>query len=98
MTHLRESALQRAIIAALEARGCYVVNVVVAGRTGTPDLIVCHEGHYIALEVKLPKQQPTAIQLVERQRVLRANGAHAVVKSVEEAVAMLQASTGTAPP
>ena len=86
---MRESALQRAIIRALETRGCYVVNVVVAGRTGTPDLIVCHEGHYIALEVKLPKQQPTAIQLVERQRVLRASGAHAIVRSVEEAVAAL---------
>ena len=89
---MRESALQRAIIRALETRGCYVVNVVVAGRTGTPDLIVCHEGHYIALEVKLPKQQPTAIQLVERQRVLRAGGAFAVVRSVEEALAVLDDS------
>lgn len=85
-----EAALQRSIIVALEAAGCYVVNVVVAGRKGTPDLLVCHEGRFIALEVKRLGQKPTAIQRVELARVAAHGGTAAVVHSVDEARAALE--------
>ena len=102
MVALTEAALQRAVIAALEAHGCYVVNVVTAGRAGTPDIIACYEGRLIALEVKTRSGRVSPLQRVEGQRVERAGGVFAVVRSVDEALATLEAatsrsSTGTAP-
>lgn len=84
-----EAALQRAIIHALEQAGAYVVNVVVAGRSGTPDLVACYRSRFIALEVKLPKRKATPKQEVELRLVERAGGVALVVRSVEEALAAL---------
>jgi len=88
---VKEADLQRAIIKALEAEGCYVVNVVVAGRAGTADLIVCKDGRFVALEVKAPTGRPTALQLHELDRVRTAGGEAAVVRTVAEAIASLSA-------
>lgn len=89
-----EAALQRAIIKALETEGCYVANIVVAGRAGTPDLLVCvprPEGgaQFLALEVKLPAGRVTPLQRVELQRVEAAGGTALVVRSVSEALAAI---------
>lgn len=86
---MSEAKLQRAIVLALEAAGCYVVNVVVAGRQGTADLVVCAGGRFVALEVKQPGRYPTAIQRVEAQRVAAAGGKSHVVRSVDEALAVI---------
>lgn len=84
---MSESSLQHDIIAALEAAGAYVCNVVHAGRDGTPDLLVCSRGQFIALEIKLPGRRADPLQQVEAQRVHRAGGLAAVIHSVDEALA-----------
>lgn len=92
-----ESDLQRRIIRALECRNAYVVNVVVAGRSGTPDLVVCFDGRFIALEVKVPHRYPTALQRVEMAMVQTAGGHAYVVRSVAEAIQALHASQPSSP-
>lgn len=88
---MRESALQRAIVLAIEAAGCYVCNVIVAGRQGTPDLLVCVDGRFLALEVKRPGEHPAPLQVVEAQRVVRAGGDAYIVYDVKGALEFVKA-------
>lgn len=51
---------------------------------GIPDIIVCHRGHFIALEAKVGKNQPTKLQTVTIEQIHKAGGTAAVVRSVED--------------
>lgn len=56
---------------------------------GVPDILGCHKGRFIGLEVKTPKRKkkegPTLYQQVQLDRIEKAKGISAVVTSVEEA-------------
>ena len=54
------------------------------GTAGIPDIIVCHRGHFIALEAKVGKNQPTKLQSATIQQIRKAGGTAAVVRSVED--------------
>ena len=54
------------------------------GTAGIPDIIVCHRGHFIALEAKVGKNQPTTLQSVTIEHIRKAGGTAAVVRSVED--------------
>ncbi len=85
-----EIALQRAIVEALQAMGCWVFRVN-SGRSGkvwlapegTPDLCLPALGW---MEVKLPGKKPSVAQEVWHKRAEREGIRVAVVHSVEEAV------------
>ena len=57
----------------------------VAERSGLPDLILCVEGIFVALEVKRPKKDATLIQQEELKEITRSGGYATVVRSLEEA-------------
>lgn len=59
------------------------------GTAGIPDIIVCHRGHFIALEAKVGKNQPTKLQTVTIEQIRRAGGTAAVVRSVDDVKAVL---------
>mgnify|MGYP003290344298 CR=1 FL=1 len=59
------------------------------GTAGIPDIIVCHRGHFIALEAKVGKNQPTKLQTVTIEQIRKAGGTAAVVRSVEDVKAAL---------
>ena len=59
------------------------------GTAGIPDIIVCHRGHFIALEAKVGKNQPTKLQTVTIEQIRKAGGTAAVVRSVEDVKAVL---------
>ena len=44
------------------------------GRSGVPDFISCYMGHFIAVETKTGKKQPTALQQREIRRIQEAGG------------------------
>lgn len=46
----------------------------VYGRVGVPDLIVCAAGWFVGIEVKAGKNKPTALQLLEHDRIRLAGG------------------------
>ena len=57
---------------------------------GVPDIIGCHNGRFIGLEVKTPerarKDGPTKYQQLQLKRIKKAGGISAVVTSVPEAM------------
>ena len=54
------------------------------GTAGIPDIIVCHRGHFIALEAKVGKKTPTKLQAVTIEQIRKAGGTAAVVRSVAD--------------
>ena len=83
---MTEAALRQRIVTALRAEGCYVLTTTGVVAAGTPDLLVCREGRFIALEIKVPGNYATARQRHELLVVRRAGGRAEVVKSVAEAL------------
>ena len=62
------------------------------GTAGIPDIIVCANGRFIGLEVKLPggRYGATALQLRTISDIFDAGGVAAVVRSVDEAVKIVK--------
>ncbi len=62
---------------------------------GLPDLIINYRGRFIALEVKLPRKssKPSDIQIKTIERIRRSGGVAGIVRSVEEALWYVEAST-----
>lgn len=76
----RERTIQRACLKTLRERGAYAVNI--AGGpsidTGTPDILACYRGRFVAVEVKRPGQVPTEIQRFRLKQIAKAGG-HCIV-------------------
>lgn len=88
---MKESALQRQVIAYLRERGAYVFNAVGSPyqQRGTPDLLVCWRGKFIGLELKVPGQAATPMQYNEIRKIEKAGGCAAVVWSMGDVEEML---------
>lgn len=53
---------------------CYVLKTQERARRGVLDLIICLSGLYVSIELKIPGEEPTALQRVNIKRVKRAGG------------------------
>lgn len=55
---------------------------------GLPDIIVCHRGLFVALEVKMPglKDNVSPVQQVVHQQLRQAGGRVHVISSIDEAL------------
>ncbi len=76
----------------LRTRGIYVVKVHQTGlsQKGTPDILCCHCGRFIGLEVKTLTGKTTALQDREHLRIMKSGGICRVVRSVADAVAVIE--------
>lgn len=86
-----ESRLGREIQKACKARGAFAFKIH-GGPTmmvGLPDQIMCYRGTFIGMEVKMPGNKPTAIQLRRIEEIQTAGGVAGVVRSVSDAMALL---------
>jgi len=83
---MKESALQRQIIAYLRGQGAYVFKVVGSPlqQRGTPDLLVCWQGKFIGLEIKALRGETTLLQDHEIHKIREAGGRGLVIHSVED--------------
>ena len=52
--------------------------------TGIPDLLCCWGGLFFGIEVKDPGGKPSAIQLAQGARIMKAGGHFLVAKSLQE--------------
>lgn len=88
----RESKLSRKIQDALRAEGYFVFKVHGSEHmmAGLPDLIVCVDGRFVGLEVKLPasREHVSVVQELRHRQIRDAGGVARVVCSVEEAVSL----------
>lgn len=82
----QERQLQNRIIEYLKGSGCYVFKAVgsPAQTRGTPDLLICHRGRFLAAEVKLRGNDPTALQEYEMEKIRRAGGVAELVYRLED--------------
>lgn len=79
-----ESRIQRQIINFLEKQGFYVVNVVQAGRPGTPDVVACIHGLFVGIEVKRPGHKPRPLQEHHLKKIEEAQGHTCVATCVAD--------------
>lgn len=89
-----ESVIQRSIIAYLRGLDhTYVLNIGGGASTakGTPDILVCHRGRFIALEVKRPDGSygVTSPQQIRIRQIRAAQGTAEVVTSIRDVAAVL---------
>ena len=90
-----EAAIVRDILAVLVAAGAKAIKTTPPGvEAGTPDILACYRGRFIAIEVKRPGEEPTRLQL-HRMAQWRAAGAVAVVLVDANAVHDLLAKSAT---
>ena len=81
---MKESTIQTQLIAYLRAKGYYVVKTVMASRAGVPDILVCIEGRFVGIEVKLEKNPPTRLQKYNFDLIEKAGGTAWVIHSITE--------------
>lgn len=62
---MKEQDIQRKIIKYLESIGAYVVKVVASNKSGTPDILACYRGIFLAVEVKRPETKTNVSELQE---------------------------------
>lgn len=62
---MKEQDIQRKIIKYLESVGAYVVKVVASNKSGTPDILACYRGIFLAVEVKRPETKTNVSELQE---------------------------------
>ena len=88
-----EGRLTAAITAALRARGAWVLKYHVGpySRPGTPDLLACYQGCFVALEVKThaSRARVTPLQRRALDMIRAAGGTAQVVTSIDEALTAL---------
>jgi len=76
-----ESKVKAKIHAMLKAHGAYAVNYIggVSANNGTPDILACLNGRFIAIEAKAGKNKPTDLQTLNLKRIDEAGGLALVI-------------------
>lgn len=86
-----ERNLQNRAMAHLKELGDYYVKIVghPMQRNGVADLIVCHQGLFVALELKEKGNGESKLQQYERRKVEAAGGTAGVIYSLDEIAPIL---------
>ncbi|MBW7889536.1 MAG: VRR-NUC domain-containing protein [Bacteroidia bacterium] len=81
-----ESDLQRQCIDWLrrEHPAVYARKIIVANRAGTPDLLMCIRGRFVAIEFKTEGGKQTALQKYNEQQIKQAGGKYSIVMNLEK--------------
>lgn len=82
---MRESAFQAKVVRYLRTKGAYVLNVAGGSQVpkGTPDLLVCYKGRFMALELKTDTGRTTALQKEKICEIRKADGYSRVLRPSE---------------
>lgn len=90
---MAEAAIVTAVLRAARRRGAKLIKTHGSGygEIGTPDLLGAYRGRALAWEVKQPGRYPTPKQRHELERWQAAGACAAVVRSAQEAEALLDA-------
>ena len=72
----KEKPFETQIRKFLEAEGCYCFKVWGGGfqTAGIPDLLICVNGYFVAVEVKGDRGKPSELQLHNIERIKKAGG------------------------
>jgi len=72
----KEKPFETQIRKFLDAEGCYCFKVWGGGfqQAGVPDLMICCNGYFVAVEVKGDRGKPTDLQLHNIEKIKKAGG------------------------
>ncbi len=87
---MKEKEIQKKIIEYLNKNGAYSVKSIVTNRSGSPDIICCFNGLFVALEVKTEKGITSKLQEYHQKEILKSGGRALIVRSVEEVKALIE--------
>jgi len=83
--HKPESKIQKEILDYLNGLPFTVAwKVMQANERGVPDVLCCHNGRFVGIEVKRPDEEESTIQEEQGLRITLANGIYFVATSVED--------------
>lgn len=72
-----EKNFENRVKAFLKAQGCWVLKYWGGGqftKAGVPDLLVCCNGHFLAIEIKASNGRPSPLQLYTIDQIKKAGG------------------------
>jgi hypothetical protein len=77
-----ESKVKAKCVDIIKKHGAYYFFPVMGGygRSGIPDIIVCHKGYFLGVECKAGFNKPTALQEREMAAIHKAGGSAMVVR------------------
>lgn len=78
----KEKQFENALKDYLKSKDCYVLKYWAGGgytKKGVPDLLVCCNGYFLALEVKAEDGKPSAIQEYTINKIIHAGGISMVI-------------------
>lgn len=85
-----ESSIQKAILKILNARDdVWAVKTITTNRNGTPDIIACVGGHFVAIEVKAARGVVAPLQTHQINLINQAGGTAGVARTTQEVKDML---------
>lgn len=73
-SRLSESAFQSKVAKFLNSQDCFWFKVIRANKSGIPDIIVCKNGLFIAIELKKETGFASSIQKVQLKRIKKNKG------------------------
>lgn len=80
---MSEALLQRKMIKRLEKEGWFVRKIIAANKKGFPDILCCADGKFVTIEVKIPGNVASALQLENISEIQEAGGYAVVLDSME---------------
>lgn len=91
-----ESNLQKQVVDYLKKNKIYHINIHGGGFTakGAPDLIVCINGKFVALELKVGNNDMQPDQKIHKIRIERNSGLHFAPRSLNEVIHIIKKITG----
>lgn len=71
-----EAKVKKKVVNVIKGHKAYYFYPVTGGfgRSGIPDIVVCHCGHFIGIECKAGRNKPTALQEAELAKIKEAGG------------------------
>ena len=81
---MRAPALRRRIVEYVRSQGGWIVATTGVAQAGTPDLIACVHGRFLAIEIKTGRDAMSKRQELERERITKAGGTYIVAKDVSD--------------
>lgn len=89
-----ESKIQEKILEWLRSIGAYSIKIILATKSGEPDIVACLDGKFLAIECKDVNEKPTVLQAYKLRQINNCGGIAYSARSVQEAKDKLKLAVG----
>ena len=89
LSEVLEQTIQRRILKNLKSRGIFAIKVIHANKNGCPDILACHNGAFIGIEVKTSTGVVSPVQAAQLKYIEAAGGVALVARCWEDVKELL---------